>query len=291
MIAFLRSRRLITTKQTCHCGSSMKKERSKRSIDGEYWRCQDRACRTKCSIRLGSFFHNSKLSLRQIITIVYYWAIECPFRTLAREAYIKHQTVSRWINRIRKVISIELSRNPPRVGGRDATGARIRVNIDETLVSRKKPTRNGHGRYTPQVWLFGAVDSLNNIAIEICDPDLGRTAAALIPKIKRMILPGSHILSDEWRAYNSIGRLEGYDYEHTTINHSQYFVDPSGFHTNWAEGLWALVKRSFARSFGVRRTRLQDYINVFMWRYSRKTRKDFYFDEIMISISRAFPLE
>ena len=52
---------------------------------------------------------------------------------------------------------------------------------------------------------------------------------------------GSIIVSDSWKAYNSLGD-EGY--KHLTVNHSIQFVDPddSSIHTNSIEGTWKHAK-------------------------------------------------
>ena len=43
--------------------------------------------------------------------------------------------------------------------------------------------------------------------------------------IQRFILPGTHIVSDGWRAYNNIVNLNNGVYTHATVNHSENFVD------------------------------------------------------------------
>ena len=52
----------------------------------------------------------------------------------------------------------------------------------------------------------------------------------LVSIIKENINPGTTIISDCWRAYNSLSE-EGF--KHLMVNHSVNFVDPeSGAHTN-----------------------------------------------------------
>ena len=55
----------------------------------------------------------------------------------------------------------------------------------------------------------------------------------LLEKLKACIRPGSTIYSDEWKSYAEIpAHLEGYDFEHYTVNHSEIFVHPiTGAHT------------------------------------------------------------
>jgi len=62
-------------------------------------------------------------------------------------------------------------------------------------------------------------------------------AATLIPIIKKNVVLGSEIVSDEWKAYNSL-KKEGFILY--TVNHSENFVNPSnGKHSQLIECLWA----------------------------------------------------
>ena len=78
-----------------------------------------------------------------------------------------------------------------------------------------------------------------------------RTTQTLLPIIQTYILPGTTVLSDEWRAYRritSIGMI------HKTVNHSVNFVDPSsGTNTQSIESTLAQVKRLMEKK-GVMRT-------------------------------------
>ena len=56
-----------------------------------------------------------------------------------------------------------------------------------------------------------------------------RSTATLLPIIQRRILPGTTVMSDQWRAYCCLGQS---GFNHETVNHSLSFVDPqSGAHT------------------------------------------------------------
>uniref|UniRef100_A0A1X7TU20 ISXO2-like transposase domain-containing protein n=1 Tax=Amphimedon queenslandica TaxID=400682 RepID=A0A1X7TU20_AMPQE len=49
-----------------------------------------------------------------------------------------------------------------------------------------------------------------------------RSAATLIPLIKKYILPGTKVISDCWKSYSTL-QQEGYI--HGTVNHSIEFVN------------------------------------------------------------------
>ena len=46
-----------------------------------------------------------------------------------------------------------------------------------------------------------------------------RTRKTFLETIKACIRPGSTIYSDQWKSYAEVPHLEGYDFEHYTVNH------------------------------------------------------------------------
>ena len=93
-----------------------------------------------------------------------------------------------------------------------------------------------------------------------------RDAATLLPIIQRHVRPGSIVWSDEWAAYRRVQQLPSVA-QHSTINHSIQFVDPTtGVHTQNIESYWNRVKTKFKRMKGVQDTMLSSYLDEFMWR-------------------------
>ena len=67
------------------CGTQMaERTRDQAGSDGVCWYC--RSCKTTKSTRLNSFFAKSRLSLRQWMIIIVWWAKEYPVLKAAREA-------------------------------------------------------------------------------------------------------------------------------------------------------------------------------------------------------------
>ena len=60
-------------------------------------------CRTTQSVRKGSFFEKSNLSLRQIMLVLYFWAIEVSQSIIQSEAKIARHTAVDWCQFIREV--------------------------------------------------------------------------------------------------------------------------------------------------------------------------------------------
>ena len=92
------------------------------------------------------------------------------------------------------------------------------VEIDESKFGKMKYHK---GRFIEGQWIFGGI-CLETKACFIF-PEERRVKDTLLPIIRAQILPGSHVISDMWKAYDC---LEDKDYHHQTINHRQNSVDP-----------------------------------------------------------------
>ena len=102
-------------------------ERSRNNVhDGVSWRCLQ--CKGRKTIREGSFFHKSNLTLQKWFVLMIWWAREYPVSDAAKEADVDRGTaidVYRWL---REVCSTKLLSTPIVLGGRGDI-----VQIDESL--------------------------------------------------------------------------------------------------------------------------------------------------------------
>jgi len=109
------------------------------------------------------------------------------------------------------------------------------VEINESKFGKRKYNR---GKRVDGVWVFGDVErDSKRCFVTVTD----RSAATLVPIIKRWLLPGTTVLSNCWRAYSSLV-IEGF--VHETVNHSIEFVSECRTHTNTIEGTWSALKKS-----------------------------------------------
>lgn len=133
-------------------------------------------------------------------------------------------------------------KTPIELGGSDKE-----VQIDESLLVGAK-YQQGCNLYRPQIWIFrdyGVVRKVGYVTYV-----KKRVVATLLPIIERVILPGSTVISDKWRAYAGIPKLLG-NCQHLTVSHSQNLVDPvQRKYTNNMESYWVLVKTSFRKTNG-----------------------------------------
>jgi transposase-like protein len=212
------------------------------------------------SIVAGTFFAQSRMQVDEIMRILYKWIIRATPTMVLIELGHSSETVSDYFNFCWELVSTDLRSN----GGIEIIGGRgIEVEIDESKFAKRKYNR-GH-RVGDKSWVFGGIQcgTKNFFAAVVGE----RTRAALLPIIEAHIAPGSIIISDGWKAYQRMNEyIEGADYDHRVVNHSQNFVDPTtGAHTNSIEAKWGSLKRVIPRNTR-REEKIQPYLDTEMWR-------------------------
>ena len=90
----------------------------------------------------------------------------------------------------------------------------------------------------------------------------------LLPAVQRKVLPSSVVYTDEYRAYENLGKL---GYAHSRVNHSQAIYVSGDVHTNTIEGFWSLLKRGISGVYhGVSTQHLQSYLDEYAFRYNNR---------------------
>ncbi|XP_052828993.1 uncharacterized protein LOC128249432 [Octopus bimaculoides] len=227
---FLASVGLIHNSPEC-CKERMNLATRSTVADVKLWRCT--VCRQFRSIRRGSFFSDSRLTLTRLLELMYYWAkIDCKQSVVMNEVGIGPEAIVNWYNSFRDVCAMWCFDHPVQLGED--------VEIDESKFMHRKHHR---GSYQEGHWVLGMVEreSLRCVLV----PVENRSSAILLPIITRHVLPGTKIITDSRRAYNSLPN-------HSTVNHSITFVDSNdaSIHTNTVEGMWSNVKSNYRRMHG-----------------------------------------
>lgn len=92
--------------------------------------------------------------------------------------------------------------------------------------------------------------------------------ATIEPEIKRRILWGSRVISDEYKTYDAL-RYMGY--QHDRVRHSDRVYVSGDVHTQTIEGFWSLVKRGISGVYhGVSSEYLQSYLDEYVFRYNNR---------------------
>ena len=131
LIDFLQQKHLLASSMVCsRCNTAMTLRQKSDISDGSIFRCG--SCKTTKSLRTGSFFSKSKLTLQQWLVLLYWWVREYPVTDAAEEAKVGRDTAIDVYQWLREVCSTKLIRTPIQLGG----AGRV-VQIDESLFRHK----------------------------------------------------------------------------------------------------------------------------------------------------------
>ncbi len=137
------------------------------------------------------------------------------------------------------------------------------IEIDETYMGGKKPGKRGRGAEGKTV-VLGITQRNGSVKTQVV-PDAKRST--IEPVIRKNVMKGSKINTDEWWAYKHLGS----DYEHKTVLHGikQWVVGTC--HTNSIEGYWSLFKRSvLGTHIHISEKHMPKYLAEFDFRYNTR---------------------
>jgi transposase len=101
------------------------------------------------------------------------------------------------------------------------------------------------------------------------------TGRSLLGTIRKHVVPGSLVYTDELPAYDGVAAIrkkcgEPASYIHRQIKHSDKVYVRGDIHTNTVEGFWSLVKRGIGGVYhSVGQKYLQSYLDEYVFRYNR----------------------
>ena len=131
LISWFRTKRLLARSQDCAtCNIPMRQGTRKDITDGLVWRCSQ--CKTTKSIREGSFFSKSRLSLQKWLLLIHFWMKEYPVKDAASDVEVDKNTAIDVYRRLREVCSTKLLATPIILGGPG-----VIVQVDESLYRHK----------------------------------------------------------------------------------------------------------------------------------------------------------
>lgn len=265
-INWLMEQKLIASKQECErCGNDMVLVKCEDRSDGFRWECRKqvsgRRHKFTVSIRKGSWFEESNLTIEEVLKYTYWWTQGLDQCQIRRQLRMSPNTAVDWDSFCRETCEVTMLDKSEKIGGVGKV-----VQIDESKVGKRKYHR---GHRVEGQWVFGGIEEDSRRCFMV--PVEDRSEATLVPIIKQWIEPGTLIVSDCWKSYS---KLREHGYEHETVNHSKEFKNENGFDTNKQEGHWRHMKTSLP-IFGTRKEHFTSYLAEFMWRYKYKNMDTF----------------
>lgn len=199
---FLVSHKLINNSVDCPtCGSEVPMNWSRKN-----YRCQKqyidsnnrkKKCVFQRSIWKNTFFEKTHLAFNKVLLFVVYWVHLAPPRVniVRSELRISTKTITDWMNFFREVCLFFVERQKQLIGGPGQI-----VEVDEAKIGKRKYNR---GRIVEGQWVFGGIqrsDPRKCFLVAVGD----RSRETLMHHIRDNIAPGSHVMSDCWRAYDNL---------------------------------------------------------------------------------------
>ena len=230
------------------------------------WTCT--ACGHHVHPTAGTIFHKSSTSLHLWFYAMYLiTSTRCGIsaKHLERELGVHYKTAWRMFNKIRNQLMTQ--------DDAPLSGA---VEADETFVGgkpresdRRRRARAGWNAQT-DYWdkkaiVFAAVERKGRIRAEVVPSSRGPVLNA---KVREFVLPGSMIFTDEWSAYDRLGKT---GYTHRRIKHKARVYVDGDVHTQTIDGFFGLFKTGMRGAHhAVSHKWLQGYVNEWAWRYNRR---------------------
>jgi len=245
---------------TCpRCGSKEIRFLAKRRI----WECKAKHPRKQFSIKVGTIFEDSALSLDKWLAAI--WMIANAKNGVS--SYEIHRALgitqkSAWfvLHRIRLAMQTETF---GKLGGE--------VEVDETYIGGKARTmhrgkRKAKGRgAVGKAVVMGLLERHGEVRTQVVSDITSRT---LRPEVAKHVEPGATIYTDELASYKGLDR----EYAHMVINHAEAYAK-GHVHTNGMENFWSLLKRGIKGTYvSVEPFHLFRYLDEEAFRFN--TRKD-----------------
>lgn len=242
------------------------------------WECKAKHAKKQFSIKVGSIFEDSAISLDKWLTAI--WMIaNCKNGVSSYEIHraLDVTQKSAWfmLHRIRVALR---SGSFEKFGGSGDGGGEVEV--DETFVGGK--LKNMHSRRRNRIvretgMSAGAV--AKTVVMGFLDRDLRQVRTSIVPNTSRIALQkevwkhvkhGANVYTDDLASYKKLDQ----NYVHQVVNHAERYVN-GRVHTNGLENFWSLFKRHVSGTYvAVEPFHLLRYLDEQVFRYNNRGTRD-----------------
>ncbi|KAG0929029.1 hypothetical protein G6F29_010856 [Rhizopus arrhizus] len=233
------------------------------------WRCNgiivnqetgEKCCNGRqIAVRNASFFAHRNLPSYDTLSILYFWSLKIRRMTISTMVGCSPKAVRKTLTDWYQVLQEDLQQNDCKIGGYDADGNPIVVEIDESKFGKRKYHR---GHRVEGVWVVGGVEKTPERKCFLVVVN-NRNTETMDTIIQNYVADGSIVHTDCWRAYENMVNL-GMNLIHRTVNHSVTFCD-GDVHTNTIEGTWNGIKMNVTPA--LRTKKMTPWLLIeFIWR-------------------------
>ena len=207
------------------------------------YKCSDKDCHSKFTVKVGTIFESSKISLRVWFAAIYLATNHkkgISSVQLALDLGITQKTAWFVLHRIREMLK---DRAPQMLGENDM------VEADEAYIGGKEKNKH-YGKRRSEDGLSnndGTPYKAKKAVVGIIERN-GKVVLKHIPNankknmvefIEKHVPKGSRIYTDESRVYSKLNKT----YTHDTVRHSLSIYVAGDVHTNTIENFWSVLKR------------------------------------------------
>lgn len=225
------------------------------NIKNFHYQCTNKKCRTTRNFfyPLGIISH--KTNLTNILLILACFCCDISIYNVIKFLGFPEKMVQNYYNIFREKICKLYNQEFTLIKFDDAE-------IDESLFGKRKYNR---GRNVKNQWVFGICDFENGGQVFFKKID-NRRRETLNPIILNATTEEAIVYSDKWAAYDN---LDEENRVHLSVNHSQNYIDPdTGANTQRIESMWNACKNWLLSHNYQRRSKLEDYLSEYCYRYN-----------------------
>jgi len=234
--------------------------------NAKLFKCYQKHEKQKFSLKVGTVMEDSPIGLDKWLP-VFWLLVNCKNGISSWEIHrsIGVTQKTAWFMLQRARLAMQDDVNGGKLGGT--------VEVDETFIGGK--ARNMHkdvkarklegkgGGHSGKVGVQGFLERGGKVKTAVIKDT---TWGTLVPNIQDRVEKGSHVMTDEFRAYFGLQA----EYVHSVINHAEAYVDGQ-IHTNGIENFWSLLKRGLGGTYvAVEPFHLFRYVDEQAFRYNNR---------------------
>lgn len=237
-------------------------------------------CRRKYSVKVGTIFEDSKISLKKWYAAIYLITSHkkgISSLQLHRDLGVTQKTAWYMLHRVRHTLQLN-------TGKGKLTGT---IQADETFMGGleknkhvSKRTENNQGRsMKTRKPVVGVIEKGGELRAKVVEDTSSEQLHRFVVK---NVTYGSKLHTDEWLGYKGLHEF----FVHNFVKHNEGEYTSNGVTTNDLEGFWSLLKRGVHGIYhSISQKHLQQYVDEFVFRYNSRTdSEDGRFDRMLNNI-------